>query len=745
MVGHRIKKMKTIIIASVLGIVAGNISLKGNATLTGGATVDQNAAIFPFLSQTASSTLTTLAGSLVNLLGENIQNVIVNKGQLNINDDNIAVSTSTTYAIDSSTAGSILDVNGASIANLGTGGCMNVNNGATSNPNAITNASCLLGVGTTNAITAGTASTYIQGYIANTVLGARIYATGSNLGALSQTGLNVEGNSLLNIGSGFVGLGTSTPVTNLSVQGNQYTSGTAFFGGAITATSTLTLTPLGTPAGSFLAVNPQGTLIATTTPSGSGAVSSVANSDSTLTISPTTGAVVASLNLANPNTWTGTQTFNNATNALITGAGLVGIGTTTPWGLLSVNANALGRGVPQFVVGSSTGTNFIVANNGNVGIGTTSPLADLSVSSPAQQLGSLPLFAVASSTNATLFNVLGNGKTAVGSTTPNAMFTVDTKANPMSSTTQAFQVISGVPGSATIASFQGSGGSVIIDNSGDITFSSIIQGQSAVLTSSFAAGLPLTLQSSFGGTQTGNLAVIRQNNGPTFDVIGPKGNLGIGTTSPYALVSIVAASTTLPQNDLLVVASTTNGTATTSHFRVNSSGQIYMPNVTTSAGLQTGVVCLSASGEVINDSVACLASAQRYKTNIATTTFSLDGLMKLQPVSFDWKKDFLGGNTSQNLTGTQYSLIADEVQKVFPQLTYVTDATTTFEGQTYPAGTTQGLADTNHWVSAIVSWLQQIEGQIGAIVNAVNYQQSEIATQQKEIDTLTAQVKALQK
>ena len=58
---------------------------------------------------------------------------------------------------------------------------------------------------------------------------------------------------------------------------------------------------------------------------------------------------------------------------------LTGIGTTTPWGLLSVNANALGAGVPQFVVGSSTGTKLVVANGGNVGVGTTSPLSTFTV------------------------------------------------------------------------------------------------------------------------------------------------------------------------------------------------------------------------------------------------------------------------------------------------------------------------------------------------------------------------------
>src|ERR1700743_2473496 len=40
-------------------------------------------------------------------------------------------------------------------------------------------------------------------------------------------------------------------------------------------------------------------------------VSSVSNSDSTLTISPTTGDVVASLNVSHANTWGALQTFGN--------------------------------------------------------------------------------------------------------------------------------------------------------------------------------------------------------------------------------------------------------------------------------------------------------------------------------------------------------------------------------------------------------------------------------------------------
>jgi hypothetical protein len=53
---------------------------------------------------------------------------------------------------------------------------------------------------------------------------------------------------------------------------------------------------------------------------GGSIVNSVANSDGTLTISPTTGAVIASLALGNANSWTGTQTFATITPTTISGA-----------------------------------------------------------------------------------------------------------------------------------------------------------------------------------------------------------------------------------------------------------------------------------------------------------------------------------------------------------------------------------------------------------------------------------------
>jgi hypothetical protein len=56
----------------------------------------------------------------------------------------------------------------------------------------------------------------------------------------------------------------------------------------------------------------------------------------------------------------------------------VGIGTTSPWASLSINAGAAST---TFAIGSSTSTYFVVDNSGKVGIGTASPGRLLDVSS----------------------------------------------------------------------------------------------------------------------------------------------------------------------------------------------------------------------------------------------------------------------------------------------------------------------------------------------------------------------------
>lgn len=249
------------------------------------------------------------------------------------------------------------------------------------------------------------------------------------------------------LNNGNVGIGTTSPFAKLSIAGaaggttNLFAISTSTAGFATTTTflidangnetlrGSVTWPYLGTPAGSLLAVDPTGKVIATTSPSGGGAVSSVSNSDGTLTISPTTGAVVASLALAHANTWTGLQQFNaNASTTqftstgatyLATASGNVGIATTSPTRLLTLAFNNINTATSLFDIdqqgtgdawmnysigsgksyavgmnnaglfqiaynstspaGLATNPRLTIDTSGNVGIGTTSPFRPLTV------------------------------------------------------------------------------------------------------------------------------------------------------------------------------------------------------------------------------------------------------------------------------------------------------------------------------------------------------------------------------
>ncbi len=105
-----------------------------------------------------------------------------------------------------------------------------------------------------------------------------------------------------------------------------------------------------------------GTLADPLTVLAAGGVTSVSNSDGTLTISPTTGAVVASLNLSHANTWTGQQTFNTSSPIF---------GTIASGSVLFAGASGLL---------SQDNSNFFWDNtNKRLGIGTNTPTAPLEI------------------------------------------------------------------------------------------------------------------------------------------------------------------------------------------------------------------------------------------------------------------------------------------------------------------------------------------------------------------------------
>src|SRR6185369_2287737 len=136
----------------------------------------------------------------------------------------------------------------------------------------------------------GSASGNVNGFFTN---GQIAYATGTqSLTTASGTGIS---NFVWDDSDGYLGIGTSSPAYQLDTRGDGYFTKRTIING-----STAAVSPSGTGAFRFnsgtnhLEFSENG---GSWTQIGVGTVTSVANSDSTLTISPTTGAVVASLNL----------------------------------------------------------------------------------------------------------------------------------------------------------------------------------------------------------------------------------------------------------------------------------------------------------------------------------------------------------------------------------------------------------------------------------------------------------------
>jgi hypothetical protein len=154
------------------------------------------------------------------------------------------------------------------------------------------------------------------------------------------TGL-VNVNSYVYGGSGGGG-GTTTNALTINNSGSGATSGAAFNGGAAITLSynSIGAAPSNSPTFSGTVTIPAMILSSITGSSqclqvsssglvsgagsscatSAGTVTGVSNGDGTLTISPTTGAVVASIALAHANTWTATQTFSGIVDSNVTGS-----------------------------------------------------------------------------------------------------------------------------------------------------------------------------------------------------------------------------------------------------------------------------------------------------------------------------------------------------------------------------------------------------------------------------------------
>jgi hypothetical protein len=161
------------------------------------------------------------------------------------------------------------------------------------------------------------------------------------------------------------------------------------------------------------------------------------------------------------------------------------------------------------------------------------------------------------------------------------------------------------------------------------------------------------------------------------------GNVGIGTTTPDAKLTVSANSGDVyPDNNVFEIASST-ASATTTLFSIANTGNAVLAGTLTQN------------------------SDERLKTNIQSlnASSSLAAIDALNPVTFDWVNGIFG-------VGDQLGFVAQDVQKLFPQLVSTTSPTA------YTPNGTLGL-NYSGLISPIVAAIRELDQQLTNLANTV--------------------------
>ena len=130
----------------------------------------------------------------------------------------------------------------------------------------------------------------------------------------------------------------------------------------------------------------------------------------------------------------------------------------------------------------------------------------------------------------------------------------------------------------------------------------------------------------------------------------------------------------LGSSNKVAITGTLDATSVSTGSLVNSGGfatnkRVWMNGLTTSSGLQTAVLCQSSAGEVIADSVACLASATKFKEGFASIDPAQVKRLTDAFVVKSWNyKREPNSVFPENYYRQRIGLIADDVAKIDPRL-----------------------------------------------------------------------------
>lgn len=206
-------------------------------------------------------------------------------------------------------------------------------------------------------------------------------------------------------------IGNATQITGLTINGGATTTLNAYIGGSVAIATTTPWARLSLDTTGLAANVPEFAIGSSTrndltiTQSGNVGIDDT-SPDFNLEVQSATNAPAGYFGI------TSTPTATDGDILSILSTGFTGIGSTTPWGLLSVQSNGL-NAAPAFVVGSSTLAAFLVSNYINVGLSTSTPWAQLSVN-PTALLNNKAAFAIGSTTG-NKFSISANGAISVSS------------------------------------------------------------------------------------------------------------------------------------------------------------------------------------------------------------------------------------------------------------------------------------------------------------------------------------------
>jgi hypothetical protein len=397
--------------------------------------------------------------------------------------------------------------------------------------------------------------------------------------------------------------------------------------------------------------------------------------------------------------------FGTGTDALTDTSGSIYIGR---W----ARANASGE-VNQVVIGMNAlglGSNSVVLGNdnvtttalkGNVGIGTNVPMGPLEIykANPAGLGGHLILNNDGSSVGnetAILFNDSGGGsvssiRAAISSTTENSPYLGDIK----------FKTGNTTYGSLSTRMIITGAGNVGI---GTTTPSALLSGTERVLEISNSNLASLYLDSTTGRRWSVSSIATGQLTFWDIDAVAERmridtsGNVGIGTTSPDVKLEVVQAS---PTDGIIAdFVNSTNAGGTTAAIKLSNAdseacdvvlganrvganfGSDFFISLSDSVdgsnqerfriteagnvgiGTTTPAYLLDVNGTA-RVTTLIETSAAKYKTNIQPLEPQLSKVTQLEPVTFDW--------LDKPQTKTNIGLIADEVEKIYPEFVSKTE------------------------------------------------------------------------